>query len=135
MSSVERRLAAANLVVAPVALFGGVVTGLVQALEYAGVEVYASLAPVIRSHYHSLSIHGVLNALVFTTFFICGFLPFIATRSLGRPLARPGLGWLTFWLMTAGVRFGRRGPARGAQARPEGPPLRRSLRRPSPCPP
>src|SRR5262244_1881165 len=84
MTDLERRLAAANLIVALVALFGGVTTGIFQALEYAGVEIYPSLAPVIHSHYHSLSIHGVLNALVFTTFFICGFLPFIFTRALGR---------------------------------------------------
>jgi cytochrome c oxidase subunit I len=82
MTRAERRLAAANIIVALVALFGGVTTGLFQALEFAGVEIYPSLAPVIRSHYHSLSIHGVLNALVFTTFFICGFLPFILSRSL-----------------------------------------------------
>ncbi|MGH2393631.1 MAG: cbb3-type cytochrome c oxidase subunit I, partial [Candidatus Limnocylindria bacterium] len=103
MTAVERRLAAANLIVALVALFGGVVTGLFQALEYAGVEVYPALAPVVRSHYHSLSIHGVLNALVWTTFFICGFLPFVLSRSLGMPLAHARLGWLTFWMMTAGL--------------------------------
>jgi cytochrome c oxidase subunit I len=103
MTRVERRLAAANLIVALVALFGGVTTGIFQALEYAGVEIYPSLAPLIRSHYHSLSIHGVLNALVFTTFFICGFLPFIVSRSLGLPLANPGLGWVTFWIMTGGL--------------------------------
>ena len=61
MTRVEQRLAAANVAVALVALFGGVVTGLFQALEYAGVEVYPSLAPAIRSYYHSLSIHGVLS--------------------------------------------------------------------------
>jgi cytochrome c oxidase subunit 1 len=103
MTDSERRLAAANLIVALVALFGGVTTGLFQALEYAGVEVYPALAPVIRSHYHSLSIHGVLNALVWTTFFICGFVPFVAARSLGTPLASARLGWVTFGLMTAGL--------------------------------
>jgi cytochrome c oxidase subunit 1 len=103
MTRAEQRLAAANILVALVALFGGVVTGIFQALEYAGVEIYPSLAPVIRSHYHSLSIHGVLNALVFTTFFICGFLPFIVSRSLGLPLANPGLGWVTFWIMAGGL--------------------------------
>ena len=103
MTQVEERLAAANVIVALVALFGGVVTGLFQALEYAGVEIYPSLAPVIRSHYHSLTMHGVLNVLVFTTFFICGFLPFIFSRSLQAPLASPGLGWATFWVMTAGL--------------------------------
>jgi cytochrome c oxidase subunit 1 len=103
MTAVERRLASANFAVALVALFGGIVTGLFQALAFAGVDVYPSLDPVVRSHYHSLTIHGVLNALVFTTFFICGFLPFIASRALGVPLANPGLGWLTFWLMIAGL--------------------------------
>jgi cytochrome c oxidase subunit I len=103
MTGEERRLAGANIIVALVALFGGVVTGLFQALEYAGVEVYPSLAPLISSHYHSLSIHGVLNALVFTTFFICGFLPFILSRSLGAALASARLGWVTFWIMVAGL--------------------------------
>jgi cytochrome c oxidase subunit 1 len=103
MTVVERRLAAANLLVALLALFGGATTGLFQALEYAGVEIYPSLAPVIRSHYHSLSIHGVLNALVFTTFFICGFLPFILSRSLDAPLASARLGWVSFWVMTVGL--------------------------------
>ncbi len=48
MTAVERRLASANIIVALVALFGGVVTGFLQALEYAGVDVFPSLAPVIR---------------------------------------------------------------------------------------
>ena len=103
MTRVEERLAAANVIVALVALFGGVVTGLFQALEYAGVEIYPTLAPVIHSHYHSVTMHGVLNVLVFTTFFICGFLPFIFSRSLQAPLASPRLGWVTFWLMVAGL--------------------------------
>jgi cytochrome c oxidase subunit 1 len=80
-----------------------VTTGLFQALEYAGVEIYPALAPAVRSHYHSLSIHGVLNVLVWTTFFICGFLPFILARALRAPLASPRLGWLTFWIMMAGL--------------------------------
>jgi cytochrome c oxidase subunit I len=98
----ERRMAGAFLLVALLALVGGVVTGLVQALEYAGLDLYPSL-PVVQSYYHGLSLHGVLNVLVWTTFFICGFLPFIAARALGTPLASRGLGWLTFWLMTAGL--------------------------------
>src|SRR4030095_4004292 len=103
MTHVGQRLAAVNVAVALVALFGGVLTGLFQALEYAGVEIYPSLAPVIRSHYHSLTIHGVLNVLVFTTFFICGFLPFIFSRPLPAPLASARLGWVTFWVMVAGL--------------------------------
>ena len=38
MTREERRLAAANLIVALIALFGGVTTGLFQALEYAGAR-------------------------------------------------------------------------------------------------
>ena len=99
----EDRLTAAYIVVALVALFGGVVTGLLQALEYAGVDLYPFLSPVIQSYYHGLSIHGVLNALVWTTFFICGFLQFITARALGRPLASRSFAWITFWIMTGGL--------------------------------
>jgi len=87
------RLTAAYLTVALLALLGGVVTGLAQGLEHAGINVYPALAPVVQSYYHGLSLHGVLNVLVWTTFFICGFLPFIAVEALGRPLASARLGW------------------------------------------
>jgi len=97
------RLTAAYLAVALVALLGGVLTGLAQALEHAGINVYPALAPAVQSYYHGLSLHGVLNVLVWTTFFICGFLPFISVEALGRPLASPALGWATFWLMTGGL--------------------------------
>jgi cytochrome c oxidase subunit 1 len=40
---------------------------------------------------------------VWTTFFICGLLQFLAARSLGRPLANIRLAWATFWLMVAGL--------------------------------
>ena len=97
------RLTGAYLLVALVALFGGVATGLFQALEYAGIDLYPSLTPAIQSYYHGLTIHGVLNVLVWTTFFICGFLPFIAVRAWGVPLASHGLGWIAFWIMTGGL--------------------------------
>jgi cytochrome c oxidase subunit 1 len=99
----EDRLTAAYLVVALVALFGGVVLGLFQALEHAGVDLYPQLLPVIKSYYHSLSLHGVLNVLVFTTFFISGFLQFITARALNTPLWSRSLAWATFWLMTGGL--------------------------------
>jgi len=98
----ERRLAAAHLWVAHLALLGGVLTGLFQALEHAGLNLYPYV-PVLQSYYHGLSIHGVLNVLVWTTFFIAGFLPWVSARAWGRPLARPGLAWLAFWVMLAGL--------------------------------
>ncbi len=99
----ENRLTAAYTLVALVALFGGVVTGVFQALEHAGIDLYPHLAPVVQSYYHGLSLHGVLNALVWTTFFICGFLQFITCQALEIPLASRPLAWLTFWLMTGGL--------------------------------
>lgn len=94
---------AAYLLVAHLALFGGAVTGLLQALEHAGLNLYPWVTPLIRSYYHGLTLHGVLNVLVWTTFFIAGFLPFITVRALATPLASSGLGWATFGLMTAGL--------------------------------
>jgi cytochrome c oxidase subunit 1 len=97
------RLTSAYLAVALVALFGGVVTGALQALEHAGVNLYPALDPVMKSYYHGLTLHGVLNVLVWTTFFISGFLPWLTARALETPLASLPLGWLTFWIMTAGL--------------------------------
>src|SRR5262245_13480595 len=91
----ESRLTGAYLVIALLALFVGVVTGLFQALSHAGVNLYPQLTPVVASYYQGLTVHGVMNALVWTTFFICGFLQFVATRALERPLARRGLPWAT----------------------------------------
>ncbi len=99
----ERRLTGAYLVIALIALFVGVVTGIFQAFSHAGVNWYPKLAPLIKSYYHGLSLHGVMNVLVWTTFFICGFLQFIATKAFERPLASRSLAWATFGLMTAGL--------------------------------
>jgi cytochrome c oxidase subunit 1 len=96
------RLVAAFLVVALVALFGGAVTGLVQALDHASIHL-PGRGLLVSSYYQSVSLHGVLNVLVWTTFFIAGFLPFLMTRALERPLASPALGWLTFGIMVAGL--------------------------------
>ena len=89
--------------IALIALFVGVVTGLFQALSHAGVNLYPQLTPVVASYYQGLTLHGVMNALVWTTFFICGFLPFVATRALGMPLASCRLAWGTYGLMTGGL--------------------------------
>src|SRR5262245_52263847 len=99
----EQRLTGAYLAIALLALFVGVVTGLFQALSHAGIKLYPQLTPVVASYYQGLTLHGVLNALVWTTFFICGFLQFMATRALERPLASRGLAWATYGLMTGGL--------------------------------
>jgi len=99
----ESRLTGAYLVIALLALFVGVVTGLFQALSHAGVNLYPQLTPVVASYYQGLTLHGVMNALVWTTFFICGFLQFVATRAFGIPLASHALAWMTYGLMTSGL--------------------------------
>jgi cytochrome c oxidase subunit 1 len=101
-SDPEKRLTGAHMLVANVALLGGIATGLLQGLEHAGFEFPAS-EYFLQSYYHSVSMHGVLNVLVWTTFFIAGFLPFISARAYAMPLRSPRLGWLTFWVMLAGL--------------------------------
>jgi len=99
----ENRLTTAYFVIALIALSIGLLMGLFQGLEHAGINLYPLLSPIIKSYYQGLTLHGVLNVLVWTTFFICGFLTFVTVHRLNRPLANLRLGWLTFWLMTVGL--------------------------------
>ena len=99
----ECRLTGAYLTIALLALFVGVITGLLQAFSTAGVNMYGGLTPVVQSYYHGLSLHGVMNALVWPTFFICGFVQYIMTRALDRPLANRGLAYATLALMISGL--------------------------------
>lgn len=103
MFAQEDRLSGAYIGIAIVALAIGGLMGLFQALDHAGLSVYADIYPWIRSYYHGLTIHGVLLVLVWTTFFICGFLTFITTRAYNRPLASPRLSTGVFWVMVVGL--------------------------------
>ncbi len=99
----ENRLTTAYFIVALIALSIGLLMGLFQGLEHAGINLYPALSPIIKSYYQGLTLHGVLNVLVWTTFFICGFLTFVTVHRLNRPLADLRLGWFTFGLMTVGL--------------------------------
>ena len=103
MCGPERRLTGAYLGIALLAWFVGVVTGLVQALAHAGINLSPPLTPVVASYSQGLTLHGVRPALVWTTFVICGFLPCMATRAFERPLARRGLAWAMYGRMTGGL--------------------------------
>lgn len=74
-----------------------------QGLQYAGVNLYGPLFPLIKSYYQGLTLHGVLNALVWTTFFIMGFSIFVTVRMLHRSLHSTVLAWAGFWVMVVGV--------------------------------
>src|SRR6476660_5780684 len=76
----EERLTAWFVGIAIAAVALGMVLGLLQALEHAGIDLYPYLTPFIHSYYQGLTLHGVLNALVWTTFFICGFLIYITVH-------------------------------------------------------
>jgi cytochrome c oxidase subunit 1 len=104
----ERRLTSAYLVVALVALAVGGLMGLFQAITYAGFDRLIGFNPYldlpwIASYYQGLTIHGVLLILVWTTFFICGFLTLVLVQVLRQPLVSLRLGWAAFGIMLFGL--------------------------------
>lgn len=89
MFAAEKKLVGWHMVVAIVALTLGSLFGPLQALEHAGLNLYPTLKAVgVQSYYQGLTLHGVLNALVWTTVFITGFLTLATVRTLGRPIAK-----------------------------------------------
>ncbi|MCP4362418.1 MAG: cytochrome c oxidase subunit I [Chloroflexi bacterium] len=85
-------------------LFIGGLLGPLQKLEHVGINLYTALNNIgLASYYQGLTIHAVLNALVWTTFFIVGFFTFIIPRSLKRELTHPKVNLLSLILMIVGV--------------------------------
>ncbi len=99
----EKRFVGWHMLVAIIALLVGSIFGPLQALQYSNVDLYQYLEPVIRSYYQGLTLHGVLNALVWTTFFIVGFTTLVVIKGLGRPLTHPKVNWAGFWVMVTGL--------------------------------
>ena len=99
----EQRLTGAYLVIALLALFVGVVTGLFQALSHAGINLYAAAYPS-----RGLLLSGPYLARgdecpgVDDVFYL-RLPPVHSTRALERPLASRGLAWATYGLMTGGL--------------------------------
>lgn len=100
----EKKIAGWHIFIAIVALAIGTLFGPLQALEHMGINLYPALANVgLQSYYQGLTLHGVLNALVWTTFFITGFLTLTVTYQLKRNLAVPILSWVAFIVMVIGL--------------------------------
>ena|SRR5690606_18852307 len=97
----SRRIILAYLTLAMVALALGGLVGPFQALNSIGVNLYDYLP--VTSYYHGLTLHGVLLVLVWTTFFIAGFLSLVTIHGFQRPLSSRGLERLAFWSMTLGL--------------------------------
>lgn len=103
LSGLEKKFIGWHLFIGIVALAIGSLFGPLQAFEHAGLDLYPYLKPLFQSYYQGLTLHGVLNALVWTTFFITGFLTLTVTHGLERPLRYPKLNAVGFWLMVVGL--------------------------------
>jgi len=95
-----RRLALANFGVATGAFGIAALMAVMQALSRADLHLPARTASL---YYMSVTAHGVLMALVFTTFFIMGFGYVVARHALDREVVAPGLAWGSFWVASAGT--------------------------------
>lgn len=94
----ENRLGLAHIYTATAALALGAVFGLLQGWSRARWFT----APHAFDYYRMLTMHGVLMALVFTTFFIAGLATIAVYRTMPRQRSL-ALGWAGFWVMLAGT--------------------------------
>ncbi|NOX61657.1 MAG: b(o/a)3-type cytochrome-c oxidase subunit 1 [Chloroflexi bacterium] len=103
ISASDKRFIGWHLIFAVVALSVGSLFGPLQAFEHAGWDLYPYIQPLFKSYYQGLTLHGVLNALVWTTFFITGFLTLTVIYGLKRDLRYPKLNRVGFWTMVVGL--------------------------------
>jgi cytochrome c oxidase subunit 1 len=96
----SRRLAAANIGFAVAAFGVAAAMAMMQAVSRANLEL-PWRSP--QMYYLSVTAHGVLMALVFTTFFIMGLGVAFTTHALERPLRWPRLAWASFWVALGGT--------------------------------
>jgi cytochrome c oxidase subunit 1 len=88
-------------IIFPVALLTlGIYHGLMQVLYRSGM-IHSSQFLGLE-YYQGLTLHGVVNAIVFTTFFAVAFGYAVVRFYLGRPL-NMAVAWLSFTLMVAGT--------------------------------
>ena len=95
-----RRLALAHIGVA-IAAFGiAAAMAMMQALSRASLDLPFRSASM---YYMSVTAHGTLMALVFTTFFIMGVGYVVAECALGREVPYRRLAWASFWIAVVGT--------------------------------
>jgi cytochrome c oxidase subunit I len=94
----ENRLVIAHLYTATAAIALGAIFGVFQGFARTGVFG----APGWFDYYRVLTMHGVLMALVFTTFFITGLSHFVTYRAIPRA-RRLGVAWFAWGLMLLGT--------------------------------
>ena len=94
----ENRVVIAHLYTSTAAICLGAIFGVFQGFSRAGVVS----APAWFDYYRILTLHGVLMALVFTTFFITGLSLFVTYRSIPRD-RKTTAGWLGWTVMLVGT--------------------------------
>jgi cytochrome c oxidase subunit I len=97
-SGADHGLAIAHIGVAVAAFGVASAMGALQALSIADVPFPQRSESL---YYLAVTAHGVLMALVFTTFFIMGLGYVFAEESLGR-IAGRSIGWIAFWIAAVG---------------------------------
>jgi len=98
----EKAVTAAFILTGLGALLIGALLGPFQALNYGGINLYDDVLPFLRSYYQGLTLHGVLNVLVFTTFFNAGVLLYFPARELNVRMNLPFV-WSSYAVMLAGL--------------------------------
>ena len=94
----ENRVVIAHVYTATAAIALGAIFGVFQGYARSG----AFDTPAWFDYYRILTMHGVLMALVFTTFFITGLSLFVTYRSVPRE-RKLAVGWFGWWLMLIGT--------------------------------
>lgn len=94
----ENRVVIAHVYTATAAIALGAIFGMLQGFSRAD----AITAPSWFDYYRILTMHGVLMALVFTTFFITGLSLFVTYRAIPRE-RKVALGWIGWIVMVAGT--------------------------------
>lgn len=100
----DKKLILAHLGFAFIAFLIGIIAGLLQALQRTG---YINL-PSNVGYYQLLTAHGVSLALIFTTFFIIGFLYSGLAKTLGGELIPSAnkIAWIGYYMMVIGTLLG-----------------------------
>ena len=100
LSQQDAKLVMAHMYVVLVALIIGGLAGLIQTWVRSGKLVL----PAGINYYSILTVHGVILALVLTTFFIMGFQLSAVSRTTGALSTKARLsGWIGFWVMLIGT--------------------------------
>ena len=95
-----RKIILIEIVFPMVLLIIGITTGLLQVLYRAGVIRSQSFLGI--EYYQGLTLHGTINAIVFTTFFAVAFGHAVIRFYTGKPQHLPS-AWLSLILMVAGT--------------------------------